>query len=209
MGAQASSMVHASIDPNGILWVAGVVDSDLSPKIKGLYSLLRQSHKMYTEALDLDMSDSKVRARLAILVDTSCDLKKALPRGTTFYNTDRFYAKQEVQWTIRRFEKSLVTIGKKFDNILASIKALPQSRMLATRFQTLTGHPPFTSSFTDPLKWQYNDAVKKLTATMNTIPTGPLPEELAKLIINVNDKKEAVRVSLLLPEVPTTPLEVP
>lgn len=214
MCAQASSMFHARKpqaieDTRGILWVAGVVDSDLPSNIKDLFLILRKAHERYAEALANGMLPKTVGIRLDILVDTSCDLKKALPHGTTFEKTGRLYAKQEVQWSIRRFEKSLTHHYKEFDNLLAIIKGLPESQMLATRFQTLAGHLPTSSSFTDPLKDWYNDAAKKLTATMNTIPTGPLPEELAKLLIEVNEKKEAVSFDLSLPLVPTTPLEVP
>jgi len=208
MGATLSTdTIIAMKDPRGILVVAmGVPKDVLPPEISAKLGLLQVAHKRYAEALALGMLPKTVGLRLENLVEASTDLKKALPWSTKVNSAKPFYAKEEVQWTIRRFEKSLVGIGKEFDNLLANINSLPQSRKLATRFQTLADRPPTATPSTAPLMMRYKDAVKKLTATMNTIPTGPLPKELTKLLSEVNDKKEAVRVGLLLPEEPTTPV---
>lgn len=212
MGSQ-DSMVQVINDSVGILWVAGVVDSDLSQEIKGLCLLLRKSHEMYAEALVLGMLDSKVRTRLEILVDTSANLKKALPSGTTFYKTDRFYAKQEVQWVIRRLENSLTSIGKEFAEILAGLNGLSITLDIADRFKAIAGRPSTAGSFIAPYEGRYSKAVKKLTATLSSHPEGPLPPELVKKVEEVTAVKEAVGTALeeirkifSLPSVPTTPV---
>ena len=208
MGATLSTNpIIAMKDHRGILVVAmGVPKDELPPEISAKLGLLQMAHKKYAEALVEGMSLRKVQVRLDLLVEASADVGKALPWGTKVNSAKPFYAKEEVQWTIRRFEKTLAGVNKELASIMHGLETLPQSRKLATRFETLAGHSPTATPSTAPLMMRYKEAVKKLTATMNDIPKVPLPEELANLVSKVNANERYLRVALSLPEVPTTPV---
>lgn len=213
MGAQQStSQTTVTESPRDILVVATGGATGLSPELGGLLGLLKKAHQKYVEALVNGMSDMKVKTRLAILVEISGKVKKALPWGTKVESSGRLYAKQETEWVIQRFGKSLVTIGNEFAEILADLNGLPTTLDIAARFEALVGRPPKANSFIAPYR-RYSEAVKKLTATLSSLPEGSLPPELTEKVAATTSKKEAVGTALeeirkifSLPSVPTTPV---
>lgn len=214
MGAQQStSQTTVTESPRDILVVATGGATGLSPELGGLLGLLKKAHEKYAVALVDGLSANKVQVRLALLVEISAKVKKALPCGTKVESSGRLYAKQEAEWVIQRFEKSLVTIGKEFAEILAGLNGLPTTLVISDQFKALAGRPPKANSFIAPYEGRYSEAVKKLTATLSSLPEGSLPPKLTEKVAAATSKKEAVGTALeeirkivSLPSVPTTPV---
>lgn len=217
MGAQQSTSLTVTMSPRHILVVATGGATGLSPELGELLGLLKKAHERYAVALVDGLSDKKVQTRLASLVEISANVKEELPCGTKVEDSKRLYAKQETEWVVQRFLKSLVTIDKEFAEILAGLNGLPSTLHISEQFKALAGRPPRAKSFIAPYERRYSEAVNFLTATLSSLPEGSLPpkltEKVAAATSQSTSKKEAVGTALeeirkivSLPSVPTTPV---